>query len=80
MSDIAVLIITSALGLSTLLVNSGLGWTKGKWWMWLIHAANAAAWQAYVVATGQWGLTVLNVVTIVVDIISAYRAYKRKDE
>ena len=69
------LIVTSALGISTLLVNSGLGWSKGAWWMWLIHACNAIAWQVYVMATEQWGLTILNVVTIAVDLVSGVRAY-----
>jgi hypothetical protein len=63
------------LSVTTLLANSGLGWTKGKAWMWCLHAANAAVWIVYALAIEQYGLILLSVITIVVDLISAWRAY-----
>ncbi len=75
-----VYVVTFFLGLSTLLANSGLGWLKGVWWMWFLHALNAVAWQIYISITGQWGLTLLNVVTIVVSTLSGVRAYRKSHE
>lgn len=65
------------LSITTLLVNSGLGWTKGKPWMWLLHALNAAVWIAYSLIIKQYGLILLSVVTIVVDLLSALQTNKR---
>lgn len=64
------------LSITTLLVNSGLGWTKGKSWMWILHAINAAIWIAYSLAIKQYGLILLSIITIVVDLLSAYRTKK----
>lgn len=67
-----------ALGVSTLVVNLGLGYFKGVWWVWIPHMANAAAWQVYVMQTNQMGLTVLNVATIAIDMVMMFRALKQK--
>jgi hypothetical protein len=64
------------LSITTLLVNSGLGWTKGKSWMWCLHAINATIWIIYSLAIKQYGLILLSVITIVVDLISAWRINK----
>lgn len=64
------------MSVTTLLVNSGLGWSKGKPWMWCLHAINAAVWIAYSLAIKQYGLILLSVITIVVDLLSAWRANK----
>ena len=61
------------LSISTWLVNSGLGWTRGKRWMWVIHAVNAAIWIVYALHIKQYGLILLSVVTIATDLISAWR-------
>ena len=59
------------LSVTTWLVNSGLGWTKGARWMWFIHALNAALWIGYAVWIEQYGLILLSIVTIATDVISA---------
>lgn len=64
------------LSITTVLGNSGLGWTKGKYWMWLLHTLNAIAWIAYAIIIEQYGLILLSAITIPIDIISAIRAYK----
>lgn len=64
------------LSITTLLVNSGLGWTKGKAWMWYLHAVNAGVWIIYALAIKQYGLILLSVITIGVDLLSAYRENK----
>jgi len=64
------------LSVTTYLVNSGLGWTKGARWMWLIHALNAGIWIAYAIWIKQYGLILLSVVTIISDIISAIKMNK----
>lgn len=66
------------LSITTLLSNSGLGWAKGAWWMWLLHATNAAIWIAYAVAIKQYGLIFLSAVTITVDAMSGFRAWRRR--
>ena len=66
------------LSISTLLVNSALGWTKGRWWMWLLHAVNAAVWIAYAVAIEQHGLILLSFATIGIDLVSGFRSYRKK--
>jgi hypothetical protein len=66
------------LSITTLLVNSGLGWTKGAWWMWLLHSINAAIWIIYSLAIKQYGLILLSGITIIVDVISLVQA-KRKE-
>lgn len=66
------------LGLTTLLVNSALGWTRGKSWMWGLHALNAAIWVAYCITIEQYGLILLSSGTIVVDLVSAYRAHRKE--
>ena len=65
------------LAATTLLVNANLGWSKGEWWAWIVHAMNAAMWIVYAVDIGQMGLVLLSVVTIAVDVLSARRAFRR---
>lgn len=62
------------LSVTTLLVNSGLGWSGGKPWMWCLHALNAVAWIGYSLSIKQYGLLPLSIFTIAVDILSAWRA------
>lgn len=64
------------LSITTLLTNSGLGWTKGKWWMWIIHSINSILWITYSLVTEQYGLILLSLATITIDLISARREYK----
>lgn len=61
------------LSITTYLVNSGLGWTKGKSWMWIIHALNATAWIFYAINIHVYGLILLSALTIITDIISAFK-------
>jgi len=65
------------LGVSTLLVNANLGWSKGAWWAWALWAVNAGGWQVYVMATDQWGLSVLNIATMGMGIVNAWRVFWR---
>lgn len=66
------------LGITTLVVNTGLGIAKGAWWMWGIHAINAAVfWNWYVLSTEQYGLILLNCTTAIVDIYFGARAYTK---
>ena len=60
---------------TTLLVNMGLGWSRGAGWMWLLHAANAGLWIAYTLQTGQMGFVWLSVVTLILDLVSAGKVY-----
>jgi hypothetical protein len=64
------------LSITTLLSNSGLGWSRGKWWMWILHSINAAVWIIYAVIIKQYGLILLSIITIIVDLISSYKSYK----
>jgi hypothetical protein len=61
------------LAITTLLVNSGLGWSKGAWWMWVLHAINALIWVVYSLVTKQYGFVLLSAITIVVDLLSIRR-------
>lgn len=61
----------------TVLVNAGLGWTRGKWWAWGLHAINAAVWIFYAITIKQYGLIMAAAVGIVIDLFSAEKAYKR---
>lgn len=65
------------LSVFTLLSNCGLGWFKGVWWIWLIHSLNAVVWIFYSYTTNQYGLILLSVVTIIIDLISSWRAWRR---
>ena len=65
------------LAVTTLLVNANLGWSKGAWWAWIVHAMNAAMWIVYAVDIEQMGLVLLSVITIAVDVLSARRALRR---
>lgn len=65
------------LGISTLLINANLGWSKGVWWAWILLFFNAAAWQAYVTHTEQWGFVTLNIATMVVGLVSGLRSYRK---
>jgi hypothetical protein len=59
---------------STLLVNAGLGWSKGKRIVWILHAVNAGLWIYYsLTIIHQNGMVGLSVVTMAVDIVSAWR-------
>ncbi len=64
------------LSVTTILVNCGLGWVKGKYWMWIIHAINAAGWVFYAITIKQQGLILLSVVTIGIDLVSAWKTYQ----
>ena len=63
------------LGTTTLIVNLALGWTKGVWWIWLVHATNALLWVpwAYSVPGHAWGVVGLSVATIVLDLLSCWK-------
>ena len=61
------------LSITTILVNSGLGWARGAKWMWVLHAINAAVWIVYAYLINQYGLILLSVVTIIIDLVSAYK-------
>jgi hypothetical protein len=63
------------LSITTLAVNWSLGWFKGKWWLWLIHALNASLWIAYSLAIEQYGLILLSIVTVAVDLASGIRQF-----
>lgn len=66
------------LSVTTVLVNSGLGWFKGVWWMWAIHAANAAVWILYAIWIEQYGLIAMSLFTIVIDIATGFKAWRRR--
>jgi hypothetical protein len=66
-----------ALSITTLLVNAGLGWTRGAWWMWIVHSVNGAAWIIYASIIGQYGLIIVGLGTVIIDIPSAIRAYRK---
>jgi hypothetical protein len=65
-----------ALSFATELANCGLGWSKGKWWMWLINAAVSGWWILYAISIKQFGLILSAVVMIILDLVSAYKAKK----
>ena len=64
------------MSVTTLVTNLGLGWWRGVWWAWLIHAANALLWVPYCLATDQYGLIPLSAATIVLDIATALRRWR----
>ena len=68
------------LSVTTLLVNSSLGWFKGRWWVWVLHATNAAAWIIYALIIEQYGLILLSASTIVVDAVSGYKAFHNRSK
>lgn len=63
------------LGISTYLVNANLGWKKGVWWAWVLWGTNALVWQGYIMSTGQWGFTPLNLITAATGFVNGWRAY-----
>ena len=63
------------LGVSTLIVNANLGWAKGAPWAWLVHALNASLWIWYSYKIGQYGFVLLSVVTVILDIVCAWRSH-----
>lgn len=69
------------LGITTLAVNTALGYFRGAWWVWVLHFFNAVGWQVYVMATNQLGFTILNVATMGIDLVMLRRALikRRKD-
>lgn len=62
------------LSITTLLVNSSLGWYKGHYIVWILHAVNAAIWIVYALNIKQYGLILLSVITIIIDLFSAYKS------
>jgi hypothetical protein len=66
------------LSVTTLLVNSGLGWAKGHYFMWLTHAVNAMVWILYAITIEQYGLIALSAATILIDMVSASRDLKER--
>ncbi len=70
-----ILVFTLLLSASTLLASANLGWSKGATYAWLLWAANATVWQAYVTYTGQWGLIPLNIATMYMGLANAMRKY-----
>ena len=62
------------LSITTLFVNANLGWSKGQWWAWLIHAINGVLWVAYSFATEQYGFVALSFATIAIDIVSMIKS------
>ncbi len=67
------------LAVTTLLVNSNLGWMKGRPLAWVLHAGNAGAWIGYAYVTEQWGFVVLSAVTVAIDLVSGWRARHGKE-
>ena len=63
------------LSVTTLLSNANLGWSKGAWWSWALWAANAGLWQVYAMSIHQYGLTPLNLVTMGMGAVNAYRKW-----
>jgi len=61
------------LSITTLAANWGLGWFKGVWWIWLLHALNAGLWIVYSLLTKQYGFVFLSIVTIIMDLITSYK-------
>jgi len=68
------------LAVTTLLVNSNLGWSKGSSTAWLLHAANAGMWMGYGWVTEQYGFVALSSVTVAVDVVSWARARYKEPE
>ena len=66
------------LGISTLAVNTGLGYFKGVWWIWILHFMNAVGWQWFAMTQDLMGLTVLNVATMGIDLVMLRRALKKR--
>lgn len=56
------------LSVTTLLANSNLGWSKGSTLAWILHILNALFWIIYALLIKQYGLILLSLATIVVDI------------
>ena len=63
---------------TTLFTNASLGWFKGVWWIWLIHAFNAVLWIYYSIVIQQWGFVGLSIVTILIDLVSSYRNWRKE--
>ena len=63
------------LSVTTLLSNANLGWSKGAWWSWALWAANAGLWQVYAMSIHQYGLTPLNLVTMGMGVVNAWRKF-----
>ena len=63
---------------TTLFVNAGLGWFKGAWWAWLIHAINAIIWIFYSLHLDLMGFVGLSVVTILIDAVSGYKSWTKR--
>ncbi len=66
------------ISITTLLANAGLGWARGRAWMWRLHAVNAFVWVLYAWSIHQYGLIALSVATIVIDLVSARRVTNEK--
>ena len=63
---------------TTLFTNAGLGWFKGAWWAWLIHAINAIIWIFYSLHLDLMGFVGLSVVTILIDAVSGYKSWTKR--
>ena len=63
------------LGITTFLANANLVWSRGVWWSWLLWGLNACGWQVFAMQKGLWGLTPLNLVTIGIGFVTAWRRY-----
>lgn len=61
------------LAITTVLVNSNLGWSKGRVDAWALHILNSVAWAAYAYNTGQSGIIFLSGMTILFDVVSIVR-------
>ena len=66
------------LGVTTLLVNFNLGWSKGAWWGWYLWAVNAMGWQWFAMTHDLMGLTILNLVTIGTGLFKGTRELHKK--
>lgn len=64
------------LSITTVLTNSALGWAKGVWWSWALHALNAVLWIGFAIYLNKYGLILLSAVTILLDVISGIKSWK----
>lgn len=61
------------ISITTLVANSCLGYYKGKMWTWIVHIINCIFWIIYAFSINQFGLIILSVFTICIDIVLAYK-------
>jgi hypothetical protein len=65
------------LSISTLLANGLLGWSRGAVWAWACHILNSILWIAYALVIKQYGLIVVGLGTVIIDVPLMYKAYRR---